>query len=167
MSFLILAAAAAAATNPIAPGLAGKLRCQQPNVEAKTCRSIVSYKDAGNGQYLAHSSIMLRAEPFVVADSDTRATVREGMLCGTVASADIDASKISMGGTPLDDAMAAMVKDRIKEGLPNIDKEVCSAISTDTTGALVATPVVDGKADAEKAQKFSWIAPEDGYKVGP
>lgn len=167
MSFLILAAVAAAATNPIAPGLAGKLRCQQPNATAKTCRSIASYKDGGSGQYVVHSSIMLRAEPFVVADSDTRAVVREGMLCGTITSADIDASKISMGGTPLDDAMAAMVKDRIKEGLPNIDKEVCSAFAADATGALTATPVIDGKADAEKTQPYIWVAPEDGYKVGP
>lgn len=166
MPIMILVAAAAAAANPIAPGLAGKLRCQGPNETAKTCQSIVSYKDAGDGTYLAHSSVMLRPEPLVIADSDTKALVRDGNVCATIRSADIDAATISLGGTPLDDAMATMVKGKIKEKLPGLDKEVCATF-TQQGSDWVSTPIIDGKPDATKTQKFTWIAPTDGYKVGP
>lgn len=166
MPVMILVAAAAAAVNPIAPGLAGKLRCQGPNEASKTCQSIVSYKDAGGGNYLAHSSVMLRPEPLVVADSDTQALVRDGNVCATIRSSDIDAAKISVGGAPLDDAMATMVKGRIKEKLPGLDKEVCATFAQQG-GDWVSTPIIDGKPDATKMQKFIWVAPTDGYKVGP
>lgn len=166
MPIMFLVAAAAAATNPIAPGLAGKLRCQGPNETAKTCQSIVSYKDAGGGNYLAHSSVMLRPEPLVVADSDTQALVRDGNVCATIRSSDIDAATISIGGAPLDDAMATMVKGKIKEALPSLDKEVCATFSQQGSD-WVSTPIIDGKADTTKTQKFIWITSADGYKVGP
>lgn len=167
MPVMILVAAAAAATaNPIAPGLAGKLRCQGPNEAAKTCQSIVSYKDAGGGNYLAHSSVMLRPEPLVVADSDTQALVRDGNVCATIRSSDIDAATISVGGAPLDDAMAAMVKGKIKEKLPSLDKEVCAVFSQQGAD-WVSIPIIDGKPDTTKMQKFIWVAAADGYKVGP
>lgn len=167
MSIMILVAAAAAASaNPIAPGLTGKLRCQGPNETAKTCQSIISYKDAGGGSYLAHSSVMLNPEPLVVADSDTKALVRDGNVCATIHSSDIDAATISLGGAPLDDPMATMVKGKIKDKLPGLDKEVCATF-TQQGSDWVSTPIIDGKADTTKTQKFIWIASTDGYKVGP
>jgi hypothetical protein len=174
MSFtLILAVFAAApaqagpASDPLAPAASGMLQCYAPDAAKHVCQSLAGYRKRPDGSYDNAATIMLSPSPLVIMETVTPVTVDAGAVCGAIRTQDIDAAVISVNGQTLSNSDAATARSQIATGMaPLIGKRICTTYVAD--GAqLVAKATIDGEAQPAMDQKVIWVAPTDGFHVGP
>jgi hypothetical protein len=163
----ILPAQAAPTVDPLAPAASGMLQCYAPDVAKHVCRSLAGYRKRSDGGYDNASTIMLSPSPLVVMDTVSPVTVDAGAVCGAIRQQDIDTAVISVNGQKLSDADAATARSQIATAMASlIGKRICTTYVPD--GAqLVAKATVDGVAQPAFDQKVLWVAPTDGFHVGP
>jgi hypothetical protein len=174
MSFaLVLAASAtlpaqaAPISDPLAPASSGMLQCYAPDAAKHICQSLAGYRKRPDGSYDNAATVMLSPSPLVTMETVTPVTVDAGAVCGAIRTQDIDAAVISVNGQKLSNADAAIARSRIASGMAFlIGKRICTTYVPE--GAqLVAKATVDGEAQPAMDQKVIWVAPTDGFHVGP
>jgi hypothetical protein len=164
---LFAAAAAQPAANPLAPALAGQMECHFPNDQAKTCRSIGTYKPVGGDRYSNNALVLLSPEGPVTLEVATEVTVKNGAVCGTVKREDLNKAQLKVGDHVLTAAEATQGMEQIAQAMaPLFDKEICSTF--EPAGAIMMVKsTLGGTARPDLDQPMKWIAPADGYKVAP
>jgi len=165
----LLAAAVAqpARANPLAPALTGQLECRLPNEEARTCRSIGSYKPLGGDRYSNTTLMLLAPQGPVTLEVTSEVSVKKDAICGMILRADLEKGQLKAGNHVLTPAEAAPVIEQIIQAVtPMLDKEACSTLVPSGNGMTVKSTLA-GAPRADLDQPMKWIGPADGYKVAP
>jgi hypothetical protein len=174
MSFALMLLASAAPpaqaaqiSDPLAPAASGMLQCYAPDTSKHVCQSLAGYRKRADGSYDNAATVMLSPSPLVIMQTVTPVTVDAGAVCGAIQKQDIDAAVISVNGQTLSETDAATARSRIATGLAFLfGKRICTTYVPD--GAqLVAKATIEGEAQPAMDQKIIWVAPSDGFHVGP
>jgi len=168
VAILIIAAAApavAADADPLAPGRVGKAQCFTPNLEAKTCRQIVTFTFGPAGSIETRASTAMNDN--LVMHHGGAVTIKAGAVCRRMAAQDLDRATFSLGGKPASaadtDALRAQVK---KEYADMMGKELCTSYKR--AGRLFAASMtVDGVPQTDVSDTVLWVNPKDGYRLVP
>jgi hypothetical protein len=166
VTLMLLLAAGQATPDPLAQARAGKLQCVQPNKEKKTCLAIGSYTVKPDGSYESAVTVLINPAPAMTMETRSKGKVENGQVCGVILKEDYDAAKLTMGGAPMDETMAAGVRTQIGSVLaPMVGKKGCSSEKAD--GEMMISEVsLDGVAHPEMTQKFVWVGADEGYTLG-
>ncbi len=152
--------------DPLAPARAGKLRCVQPDVAARTCATIVRYTVRDDGGFDAAISGVVNLAPLVVIDYKTSGTIEDGAVCSVVRPADFNAGRLTKDSAPATAAVEAMVRPRIMAALqPLAGKKRCYRDKPEGN-VLISDVTVNGVYTADLRQRAIWVSPEDGYRTG-
>lgn len=165
----LLAAAAAqpASANPLAPALAGQLQCHYPNEQAKTCRTLVSYKSLGGDRYSSTDTILLSPQGPVTLDVTSELAVKDGAACGQIRREDLETGQVKVADRVLTPAEAQPIKDQIAQAMASFfDKQGCATYVASDKG-LIEKVSLAGTPRPDLDQPVKWVAPGDGYKVAP
>lgn len=163
-ALLLLAAAAPGDTDPMAPALAGQMRCETPDAQAKTCKAIIAYTKQADGSWIAHSKRLL---PFgdLTMETNASVTLSDGALCGTISHDDMMAAKLSTPDGPMAPEAASPILEQISGFVAAYyGKRVCSRLVQDGAG-LKSEVTVDGAAAPQLTQQVIWIGKDDGYTL--
>lgn len=163
-TLLILAAAAGA--DPLAEARAGKVQCVTPNREAKTCGAITSYTVRPDGSFDSATTIMIVPAPLVTMEVHIGGKVEGDAVCNVVNKADFDKATMAMDGGPVNAAMEQAIRTQILASIAAMEgKKACARDKADGD-VLVGETTLDGVARPELNQRYIWVKPEDGYKLG-
>jgi len=170
VELVILAAvqsSAAAAVNPLAPALAGKLECTYPDHQKKTCRSLASYTLISGSRYRNTSVILVSPNGPVTLESTQETVLKGDAVCGTIRADDITAGKLRVGEAVLDPEKSQPALERLVTAMaPVMNKEVCVTYERAGDG-LVEKGSVDGVSQPSVSSPLEWVLPGDGYRVAP
>ena len=166
-ALMVLAAAPSAAyPDPIAPAASGKVQCYAPT-DHKTCASLAGYTAAPDGTFATSAIVMLSNDPVVLMQTVTEVRIKDGAVCGRVLKTDITNGSLTLGGEAVPAGKAAPFLNKVAEHLaPIIGHDICTQFVPDGDG-FIAKATMDGEAQPDQDQKVIWIAPGDGYRVGP
>jgi hypothetical protein len=165
----LLAAAAVqpASANPLAPALAGQLQCNHPNEQAKTCRSIASYKSLGGGRYSSTDTLPLSPDGRATLEVTSELTVKDSSVCGQIRREDLDKGQIKVADRALTPAEAQPIKDQVAQAMtPFFGKQACVTFVASDKG-LVEKTSLDGTPRPDLDQPVKWVTPTDGYTLAP
>ena len=169
-AFLALTAAttaAGAASDPLAPAMAGMLECTRPDDEKKTCLSIASYRLVEGSTYSVTSAMLISPKGPMIFEATSPATLNAGSVCGVMKPEDITSGRIRVAGKLLGHAQAAPILARMATGLSGMmNKEICVTYERSGEG-LVEKTVIDGLYQSDKDQVVEWVQPDAGYVVAP
>ena len=164
---LILAAAAAGQTaDPLAEARAGKVQCVTPNRETKTCAGIASYTVRPDGSFDSVMTMMIVPAPLVTMEVRNSGKVEGNAVCNIVKTADFDKAVISMDGGPVNAAMEQAIRSQIGASITPMEGKNACARDKAEADVIVAEATLDGVARPELNQRYIWVKPEDGYKIG-
>ena len=163
-SLLILAAAAGA--DPLAEARAGKVQCFTPNRATKTCAGIAIYTVRPDGSFDSVTTMMIVPAPLVTMEVRNSGKVEGDAVCNVVKKADFDKAVLSMDGGPVNAAMEQAIRSQVVASLaPMEGKNACARDKVDGD-VILAEATLDGVARPELNQRYIWVKPEDGYKLG-
>ncbi|WP_116091555.1 hypothetical protein [Sphingomonas crusticola] len=163
----LLAAAPATGANPIAPALAGQVECQRPNEQAKTCRSMATYRPLGGARYSNSALILLSPQGPVTLRVTSDVEVKHGAVCGLLRREDLDKGTLMVGDHVLGAKEAAPGLGQVAQAMASLlGKEICTTYESTASG-LVGRLAVDGVARPEFDVPVKLVGPGDGYKVAP
>jgi len=163
---ILLSLLLAAASDPMVPIRAGKLRCGLPDVTHKTCRTITKYTPRADGTLDAFVRGLPGDDGLSVA-YHTVATIENGGPCititdGDVAKAEFNKSGVNLTGTALDRAREGM-----RAALAQLlNRKSCSR-DQGIEGVFLAEGYVEDKRFPDLDKPVQWIAPDAGYTLGP
>ncbi len=158
---------AQALMDPLAPARAGQLQCHQPDEARKTCRSIASYREVGEGRYSNTAIVLIAGEGPTTLETTTSVHVVDGAICGPVHAADIRKGKLSVAGRDADSAQASSTLEQVASSFAAMaGKEICTSYEP-TAGGLIAKVKLGGTYVAAWDQHVIWVNPADGYRVSP
>lgn len=155
------------ARNPIAPALAGKLECSFPNAASRTCKALASYSGSAQFGYGSEGIMYLGPTPAGPATMRISASahIKGDTICSFLDKKDLMQAKISVGGDTV--AMDEAAFNQIAQAMePMLGKEICQRYVAAGSG-IVGKFTVNGRYDPALDTPIAWVAPTDGYHVGP
>jgi len=155
---------AAQQSDPLARARDGAVECYGPNVAARTCEGMVTYRVLDNGQIASSGIIFIQDDPTLIVYSTTSVYLRDGMVCERVQRSSIDDARITMDGAPAPEEVARAIRDAVWGVFVNVT-EMCSRYASEGE-AVDVTIYFDGVEQPEFADRLIWIRPEDGYTLG-
>ncbi|NLS26519.1 hypothetical protein S2M10_15020 [Sphingomonas sp. S2M10] len=154
-----------AATDPLTPARAGRIRCIDPDRAARTCGTIVHYTLRGDGAFDAQVTGVVNREPLIILEYSTFGQVRDGAVCSRIRPADFNAGKLTSNGTALSPALETNTRLKLMDALqPLAGHERCYRDAG--AGELTVNVTIDGLLRPEMSQSAIWVLPEDGYAPG-
>jgi hypothetical protein len=164
---MMLAAAASADSDPLAPAMAGQVQCYTPDTARRTCRSIGAYaKGAGGVQNTA--IVLVSATPLVTMETTAPVQVKGRAICGTLATRDLATARFRIDGQPADPQRLEGLRNAVGKAMePLIGHEICSSNLASGSGPMTAQASLDGKRAPTLDQQMIWVSPRDGYRVAP
>lgn len=167
--FLLLLATGLTATpsaDPLAEARAGKLQCVTPDIGKKTCLALVSYVVRPDGGFDSVVTVMVAPSPLIAMETRSTGKVEGDAMCSIVRKADFAAAKFTIEGKPADEATANAIGAQVLATVEGLDgKKGCSRDRPEGN-VMVEEVTLDGVARPEMTQRFIWVKPEDGYKLG-
>ncbi|MBC7497875.1 MAG: hypothetical protein H7243_12085 [Sphingomonadaceae bacterium] len=153
--------------NPLAPALAGKIKCTLPDTARKTFRSLATYTPVSGGGYSCASTILIAAHGPIIIENTSPVFVRGRAVCGTISHQDFLGASLRLGSRRLTAAEAAPLLAKIDVAMTKvIGHEICQTYEA-TAGGLVEQASVDGQYQADRDQLIEWVDPQEGYSVAP
>ncbi len=155
------------AADPLAFAKLGMSQCYGPNVANKTCASLVSFRDNGDGTLSNISTVLISHDPVAVLKTITPVSVTDGAMCGQITADDIAAGTLTVEGNLLASDAAAPYLAKISAGMtPLYGHQICTSYS-DNGKDLTAHIAFDGVARPEQDGEVLWVSDKDGYTVAP
>lgn len=169
MTLAVLATAALADPNPLAPARDGQVQCYTPDVERKTCRAIGSYRFEPDGRIINDAENMLSAEPLIILRARSEVYIRDNAECSSDVFDESHIQEIEVDGAVLEGEELASVRSLIADGMRESigPGEYCSTYHPKPDGSLRALVTVDGVPQPEAEDTVLWVRPEDGWRVAP
>ncbi len=166
MALLALAGAPQDA-GPLEPGRSGKLQCYGPNVAAKTCTAIGSYRFDADGTIWNDARNQINATPAVILHATGKVYVKDGAECARPENRAEEITGIDVDGTPLQGDQLNAFRQQIAANIAAVlgDGEFCSTYHPNPDGSMRATVTVDGVARPEFESTVLWIEPDAGWTV--
>ncbi|WP_332659838.1 hypothetical protein [Brevundimonas sp.] len=150
--------------DPLAPARGGRQECLEPDMELRTCTSLVRYEFRPDGGVVAHQELALQPGSGFVMRASIDMYERDGQVCfdrdyfGDVS--------FTRGGRPVDQALSDYLLVEVDNALAG-DK-YCSRYSAPRAdGTILNTASVDGALRPDLDATVLWVAPGDGYRVAP
>ena len=158
---------AGAASDPLAPAVAGLLECTRPDDQKKTCLSLGSYRLVEGSTYSNTATILISPKGPMTFETTSPVTLKVGSVCGVLKPEDISSARIRVAGKLLDHAQAAPILANMATALSGMmNKEICVTYERSAEG-LVEKAVIDGVYQADQDQAVEWVEPDAGYVVAP
>lgn len=155
--------ASAQADDPLAPARDGAMECLSPNVAARTCGQITTYRFVDGGHIVADSIAILENDPQLVIYSSEDVHVRNGMVCSDVTPEVFANLRFTLDGAPAPAKMADELREVFASLLGGIG-ELCNSWTAE--GDRIATKVyADDVELPDLADTAIWIRREDGYTL--
>jgi len=152
---------------PIAPAAQGKMQCYSPDVVAKTCAGIGSFKFAPNGVIENQAEALLSSSPAIVMRSVYTVRIKGRLECTKVRPRDLAAASFVVDGRLASPAETAALRSNIQAANTSvIGREACEGYLPGGE-ALTARMIVGGTPRPDLDRKMIWVSPEDGYQVAP
>lgn len=172
MILITLAALATAAftdPGPLAPARDGQVQCYEPDVDQKTCQSIVSYRFEANGQTISKAQMVLNDGTRIVVIAEDEVYVRNHAECSSgdispahILSIELDGATLS--GDDLNSVrqeLASAMQEEIGEG------EYCSTYHPKPDGSMTTVVTVAGQLRPDFTSTMRWVRREDGWRLQP
>lgn len=169
MASMLATALFAQAADPLAPAREGKLRCVSPNVEKRTCQTIIHYSLGAGGGYDATVVGVVSRDPTILLRYKTFGRVEEGGVCGNVRLTDFEKGDLLGNGMPLTGTIERKMRLQLIDMVqPLAGKKRCFIDRPGDDGAgTVSVVTLDGVPEAGPGQEVAWVSPDEGYAVGP
>jgi hypothetical protein len=111
-------------------------------------------------------TMMIVPAPLVTMEVRNSGKVQGDAVCNIVSRAEFDQAKMTMDGGPVNAAMEQAIRTQIVASIaPMEGKNACARDKADGD-VIVAEATLDGVARPELNQRYIWVKPEDGYKIG-
>lgn len=159
---MFVASAAAQTDDPIARARTGQVECYTPDRVARTCRAMSTYRTLQDGRIVNDAIVFL--QPSIVMYVSSYVVVRDGMVCGSVTSEDLDGARFEVGGAPATPEQVSAIRAAIEQMFAGIG-EICTRY-TPGGDMISVTAFVDGVERPDFADQMIWIRPDDGYTMG-
>ena len=158
---------AASFPEPIARAADGQLQCYSPDKANKTCSALASFAPGKERQIITTAVILISTNPLIIMKGTASVLTRSGELCGVLSEQNIEDASFSDGNDALDSTQGMLLRKVMEVSLQNVfGHEVCgSYVAKGAT--LFAQAKLDGEPMSGAAQRVTWVAPADGYRVGP
>lgn len=158
--------AAAPSADPLAQARAGKQQCITPDVAKKTCLALVSYSVGPDGSFDSVVTLLVAPSPLITMETRSTGKVEGDAVCSIIRKSDFAASKFMIDGNPADEATANAIGAQVLSTVEGLDgKKGCSRDRAEGD-VIVEEVTLDGVARPEMTQRFIWVKPEEGYKLG-
>ena len=168
MISVIVALAAASVAEQMAPARQGMLQCQMPDVLFKTCLSLSKVRQVGPGNYRFETEILLDPNGPVVMSERNTAAVQGNNVCEVVRLWEIDSWTVVIGGKAANAAQTAKFRVAMKRRFaPLTGQTICTAIVSNEQEMHKVIATIGGKRMPAFDYPMKWVAPDDGWKVGP
>lgn len=162
----LLLLATAAGADPLAEARVGKIQCINPNHETRTCIGIASYTVRPDGSFDSVMTMMIAPAPLVTMEVRSSGKVEGDALCNIVRRADYDRATMTMDGGPANPEIEQAIRAQILPSItPMEGKNACTRYKAEG-GVSVAEATLDGVARPELNQRYIWVEPGDGWKIG-
>ena len=164
---LLALAGAPQDVGPLEPGRAGKLQCYGPNVAAKTCTAIGSYRFEADGTIFNDARNQINASPAVVLHATGRVYLKDGAECARSENRAEEITGIDVDGTPLQGDQFQMARQQIAANISAVlgDGEFCSTYHPNPDGSLRATVAINGVERPEFESTVLWIDADAGWTL--
>jgi hypothetical protein len=160
-----IASLASANENPLAPAIAGKIECFNPNEAAKTCDALTIYKLRTDGTFDEFDKMVLIPNPLVTTELKGVAFVQAGMICQKFTSDTLEQATFAIDGKPIDAIQLEALSPALMSGFKTfIGKTSCMRLTANPKG-LIAEFEVDGISVERPGQYARWVDADEGYKL--
>ncbi len=149
--------------DPLAPARAGKVLCQTPKKEGRSCTAVMRFAFDADGK-IANTSVMrVSNKPWVTVRYTNPVVVRDGSVCEPMP--DAATLEVLQDDRPADAALVDRVRKGVGDMLETVKgMEGCTAYSVKDDGFMTLL-TVDGK--PRVAQYAIWVDPAEGWAVKP
>ena len=148
--------------DPLSPATAGGLQCYSPDIARKICQSLAAYARSSDGEIVNTAVVLISTSPPITMTTTTPVVVRDGVVCGAIRAMDIGAATFTLSGRPLDDAQTSSLRQQMSANMSAMfDREICTAYKSDGTAEATLGGAL------QPVMKVIWVAPDQGYAVGP
>lgn len=148
--------------DPLAEARAGKLYCETPNHQAKTCEGGVTYKWTDDGGIVGAVIIPINNEPDLAIVMPVPSWVEGSAICSRLEKADFDKMRLMLGtklyDRPKGRELLSMVREEMVKELAG--KMLCEHVFSNGD-RLWSVATVDGVHEPELDGEIAWIRPED------
>jgi hypothetical protein len=176
LSVMILALASSASfglgpewspvADPLSEARAGKLYCDTPNRQAKTCEGAVTYKWADDGSIVGAVIIPINNEPDLAVVMAVPSWVEGGALCSRLEQADFDKIRLMLGAKlyerPKGQKLLAMFKEQMAMKLAG--KLMCEHVFSNAD-RLLSIATIDGVHQPELDGEIAWLDPSNNFDL--
>lgn len=152
--------------DPLAEARAGKIYCDLPDHEARTCQGAVGFRFDGEGGIVGVMMIPINNEPDLMIAMPLRWSVEDGALCSRPEQADIDRMRLTMGVKPYDKPAGQKLLSLFKAGFAGemVGKALCERIFAQGD-MLFSVGIVDGVHRPELDGAIAWLAEDEMYDL--
>lgn len=170
MTLAVLATAALADPNPLAPARDGQVQCYEPDSARKTCHAIGAYRWAEDGAITNDATVALGDDPLIILHASAPVYVRDAAECAVNTPAANQITSIEVDGTPLTGAEFDEVRKQVGAAMDQtfaMGSEYCSTYHPREDGTLKAIVTIDGELRPDLTSNVLWVRLEDGWRVAP
>lgn len=146
---------------------AGKMICEDPNPQTKTCSSLSTFEVTGPKSFLVSSRVRLDQEGKVVMVAPpAEVKIVNGRGCSVLTAADFEKATFEVNGVAGNDAQNKGMRDRLRPALASVlGQEVCEAYMI-KDGKMRSIGYIAGKVAPATESEALWVTKQDGYKIG-
>jgi hypothetical protein len=159
-------ALAASLSGPLAPAAKGESQCFGPDLAARTCQSMSTYR-LEKGGISDVATILISKSPVIVMTTVAPVRIEGERVCGPIRAEDIAAASFTVDGRPADAEQTSALDGKLTDAMKDLfGHDICVAFTRNGDGFL-ATSTMDGVPRRDEGQKAIWVSPTDGYRVAP
>ncbi len=152
--------------NPLAEASLGMVQCYDPDTVHKTCGSLSSYRDNGDGTWSNIAAVLISQTPPAILQTITPISVQPGAICGEIKPEDITAGTLTINGSLYAADAAAPILGKVQTAMSSLyGHQICTSY-VDNGKDLTATVTFDGQPHPPDSE-VRWVYADDGYKVAP
>lgn len=145
--------------DPLAPARAGKLLCQTPKAEGKSCAALSRFEFQPDGKIVRVTDARLTRTPWVYVRLHNPVEIRDGSVCAPFDG--FDKAEVFQEGKAADEETTA----RTRKGLVEIfgwaaDKVGCTTYEPREQGLVAQLKIGD---DPRHPEPVQWVDPAEGW----
>ncbi len=152
--------------DPLSEARAGKLYCETPNHQAKTCEGVATYKWADDGNIVGAVIIPINNEPDLAVILAVPSWIEGGALCSRLEQTDLDKMRLMLGAKlyerPKGQELLLMLKEQM--ALELAGKLICEHIFSNGD-RLLSVATIDGVHQPELDGEIAWLDPNSNYDL--
>ena len=139
------------------------MECFSPNLVARTCEAMSSYRFLEDGEIANDGATALQSNPTIIAYGTSMLFMRDGLICSRVDATTFQDMRFTIDGQRATPDVEQELRQVFAGALAGIN-EVCWRYTPDSEGIGV-TAYADGVENPDMADRMIWVRREDGYTL--